>query len=166
MILNVGILRPGTSHRLQANVILAHKVLRNVVRSVKLQGSGCAQGIETVRRDNCQLVRTVVSTCLEMILINEDEEGAKAYVRATISDLLMNRLDLSLLVITKARTQSVQHMSLEDPCSPRSNLGGETLRAPRHHQGIHRSVVCSMSPALISCCQALETAVTYSPLLL
>ncbi len=39
-----------------------------------------------------------------MILINEDEEGAKAYVRQTISDLLMNRLDLSLLVITKVRT--------------------------------------------------------------
>ncbi|CAL8467309.1 g6846 [Coccomyxa elongata] len=64
------------------------------------------KGIETVRRDNCQLVRTVVSTCLEMILINEDEEGAKAYVRQTISDLLMNRLDLSLLVITKALSRA------------------------------------------------------------
>ena len=61
-----------------------------------------SQGIETVRRDNCQLVRTVVSTCLDRILIEEDIEGAKEYVRATISDLLMNRLDLSLLVITKA----------------------------------------------------------------
>ena len=61
-----------------------------------------AQGIETVRRDNCQLVRTVVSTCLDRILIEEDIEGAKEYVRNTISDLLMNRLDLSLLVITKA----------------------------------------------------------------
>jgi DNA polymerase delta subunit 1 len=59
-----------------------------------------------VRRDNCQLVRTVVSTCLEMILIHEDEEGAKEYVRNTISDLLMNRLDLSLLVITKVRMAS------------------------------------------------------------
>lgn len=59
------------------------------------------QGIETVRRDNCQLVRTVVSTCLDRILIEEDIEGAKEYVRNTISDLLMNRLDLSLLVITK-----------------------------------------------------------------
>ncbi|KAK9916868.1 hypothetical protein WJX75_008145 [Coccomyxa subellipsoidea] len=64
------------------------------------------KGIETVRRDNCQLVRTVVTTCLEMILINEDEEGAKAYVRQTISDLLMNRLDLSLLVITKALSRA------------------------------------------------------------
>lgn len=54
-----------------------------------------------MRRDNCQLVRTVVSTCLDRILIEEDIEGAKEYVRSTISDLLMNRLDLSLLVITK-----------------------------------------------------------------
>ena len=30
--------------------------------------------------------------------------GAQAYVKAAISDLLMNRMDLSLLVITKART--------------------------------------------------------------
>jgi DNA polymerase delta subunit 1 len=66
--------------------------------------AGAAQGIETVRRDNCQLVRTVVATCMEKILVGEDELGAQAYVRNTISDLLMNRLDLSLLVITKART--------------------------------------------------------------
>ncbi|CAL5224971.1 g7745 [Coccomyxa viridis] len=63
------------------------------------------KGIETVRRDNCQLVRTVVSTCLDRILIEEDIEGAKEYVRNTISDLLMNRLDLSLLVITKGLTK-------------------------------------------------------------
>ena len=61
------------------------------------------QGIEIVRRDNCLLVRNVVTTCLEMILIKRDEEGAKAFVRRTIADLLMNRLDLSLLVVTKAR---------------------------------------------------------------
>ena len=60
------------------------------------------QGIEIVRRDNCLLVRNVVTTCLEMILIKRDEEGAKAFVRRTIADLLMNRLDLSLLVVTKA----------------------------------------------------------------
>ena len=32
--------------------------------------SACTlQGIETVRRDNCVLVRNVVTTCLEKILI-------------------------------------------------------------------------------------------------
>ena len=59
------------------------------------------QGIETVRRDNCLLVRNVVTTCLERILINKDVAAAQAYVRSAIADLLMNRMDLSLLVITK-----------------------------------------------------------------
>lgn len=62
------------------------------------------QGIETVRRDNCLLVRNIVTTVLEMILIERDDKKAKEYVRQTIADLLMNRLDLSLLVITKVRT--------------------------------------------------------------
>ena len=60
------------------------------------------KGIETVRRDNCALVRNVVSTCLNKLLIDRDVEGAAAFAKATISDLLTNRLDLSLLVITKA----------------------------------------------------------------
>eukprot|EP00884_Botryococcus_braunii_P008677 jgi/Botrbrau1/17810/Bobra.0127s0057.1 len=63
------------------------------------------KGIETVRRDNCLLVRNVVSTCLEKILMEKDEEGAKQYVRSIIGDLLMNRMDLSLLVVTKGLTK-------------------------------------------------------------
>ncbi len=61
-----------------------------------------AKGIETVRRDNCQLVRTVIGTSLNKILMNRDVPGAIAYVKSVISDLLMNRLDLSMLVISKA----------------------------------------------------------------
>jgi DNA polymerase delta subunit 1 len=70
------------------------------------------QGIETVRRDNCLLVRNVVSTCLEKILMEKDEEGAKQYVRSIIGDLLMNRMDLSLLVVTKASSGSLRVMVL------------------------------------------------------
>lgn len=66
------------------------------------------QGIETVRRDNCLLVRNVVTTCLEKILMHRDEAAAKEYVCRTISDLLLNRLDLSLLVVTKVLAQTVQ----------------------------------------------------------
>lgn len=33
-----------------------------------------AKGIETVRRDNCLLVRNVITTCLEKILIERDIE--------------------------------------------------------------------------------------------
>jgi len=61
-----------------------------------------AKGIETVRRDNCALVRNVINTCLQKILIDKNEEAAKNYTKQIISDLLQNKLDLSLLVISKA----------------------------------------------------------------
>lgn len=59
------------------------------------------QGIETVRRDNCELVRNMVATCLDKILIERDEAGAIEYVKGIIRDLLMNKVDMSLLVVTK-----------------------------------------------------------------
>lgn len=64
------------------------------------------KGIETVRRDNCLLVKNLVNECLHKILIDRDVPGAVQYVKNTISDLLMNRLDLSLLVITKGLTKT------------------------------------------------------------
>ncbi|XP_048442279.1 DNA polymerase delta catalytic subunit isoform X2 [Pyrus x bretschneideri] len=64
------------------------------------------KGIETVRRDNCLLVKNLVNECLHKILIDRDIPGAIQYVKNTISDLLMNRMDLSLLVITKGLTKT------------------------------------------------------------
>lgn len=64
------------------------------------------KGIETVRRDNCLLVKNLVNECLHKILIDRDVPGAVQYVKNTISDLLMNRMDLSLLVITKGLTKT------------------------------------------------------------
>lgn len=55
-----------------------------------------------VRRDNCALVRQVVDTVLRMILVERSKEGAIEYVKGVISDLLQNKIDLSMLVITKA----------------------------------------------------------------
>jgi DNA polymerase delta subunit 1 len=60
------------------------------------------KGIETVRRDNCRLVQTVIDTVLRKLLIDRDTEGAQRYVKKIISDLLQNKVDLSQLVITKA----------------------------------------------------------------
>ncbi|XP_071914321.1 DNA polymerase delta catalytic subunit-like isoform X1 [Coffea arabica] len=65
-----------------------------------------AKGIETVRRDNCLLVKNLVTECLHKILIDRDVPGAVQYVKNTIADLLMNRVDLSLLVITKGLTKT------------------------------------------------------------
>ncbi|PWN94634.1 putative DNA polymerase delta catalytic subunit [Tilletiopsis washingtonensis] len=60
------------------------------------------KGIETVRRDNCRLVRMVIDTCLRKMLIDRDVKGAEDFVKQVISDLLQNKIDLSQLVITKA----------------------------------------------------------------
>lgn len=55
-----------------------------------------AKGIESVRRDNCLLVRNLVSNCLNKILIDRNVEDAIQYVKNTISDLLQNKLDISV----------------------------------------------------------------------
>ncbi|ORY71699.1 DNA polymerase family B [Pseudomassariella vexata] len=63
------------------------------------------KGIETVRRDNCLLVQTVIEKVLRMILIVQDVQGAQDYVKDTIAELLQNKVDMSKLVITKALTK-------------------------------------------------------------
>jgi DNA polymerase delta subunit 1 len=60
------------------------------------------KGIETVRRDNCALVRIVVETVLNKILIEKSIAGATEYVQGIIAELLQNKVDLSLLVISKS----------------------------------------------------------------
>ena len=65
-----------------------------------------AKGLETVRRDNCLLVKRVVDTCLRGILIERNVDAAVQYCKDTIRDLLRNRLDISMLVITKALSKT------------------------------------------------------------
>ncbi|KAJ2865343.1 DNA-directed DNA polymerase delta [Coemansia aciculifera] len=59
------------------------------------------KGLETVRRDNCPLVPLVLDTCLKMLLIDQNVTGAVEYTKGVIADLLQNKIDLSMLVITK-----------------------------------------------------------------
>ncbi|KZV72219.1 hypothetical protein PENSPDRAFT_751123 [Peniophora sp. CONT] len=65
-----------------------------------------SKGIETVRRDNCRLVQTVIETCLHKMLIDRDVKGAEEYTKRAISDLLQNKIDMSQLVITKALSKA------------------------------------------------------------
>jgi len=68
-----------------------------------------AKGLETVRRDNCALVREVIQTSLDKILINQDVKGAIAFVKNQISDLLQNKMDISRLVITKSLNKGAEY---------------------------------------------------------
>jgi DNA polymerase delta subunit 1 len=64
------------------------------------------KGLETVRRDNCLLVRKLIDTCLRKLLIDRDVSGAIEYAKNTISDLLQNKIDISMLVISKSLGKS------------------------------------------------------------
>ncbi|CAO4379261.1 unnamed protein product [Caenorhabditis nigoni] len=64
------------------------------------------KGLETVRRDNCPLVAKVLGVCLEKLLIDRDQQSALDFAKKTISDLLCNKIDISLLIISKELTKS------------------------------------------------------------
>jgi len=64
------------------------------------------KGIETVRRDNAPLVARLINNCLQKLLIDRDPDGAIAYTKNIISDLLCNRIDIAELVITKELTKT------------------------------------------------------------
>merc|ERR1712223_689560 len=59
------------------------------------------KGIETVRRDNCQLVAKLMNNVLQKILIDRNPNGAMELAQQCISDLFCNRVDISQLVNTK-----------------------------------------------------------------
>jgi len=90
------------------------------------------KGLESVRRDNCALVRYVVDKLLKKILIERDVEGAIEFAKGIIRDLLQNKVDLSLLIITKSLTKSKEkyanpqaHVMLADRIKKR-NSGSAT----------------------------------------
>uniref|UniRef100_A0A0N5BA09 DNA polymerase n=1 Tax=Strongyloides papillosus TaxID=174720 RepID=A0A0N5BA09_STREA len=63
------------------------------------------KGLETVRRDNAPIVPKVLNECLNKLLVKRDAEGALKHAKKVISDLLMNRVDISMLVISKELTK-------------------------------------------------------------
>ena len=64
------------------------------------------KGIESVRRDNCLLIRTMIDNTLKTVLIERNVPKSIEYIKSMISELLQNKLDLSYLVITKSINKS------------------------------------------------------------
>lgn len=60
------------------------------------------KGIETVRRDNCGLVQKLIDTTLRTILIDRSLPNAVKFIQDMVSDLLQNKIDMSLLIISKS----------------------------------------------------------------
>uniref|UniRef100_A0A6C0IZL6 DNA-directed DNA polymerase n=1 Tax=viral metagenome TaxID=1070528 RepID=A0A6C0IZL6_9ZZZZ len=64
------------------------------------------KGIEVVRRDACQLMRTCLEECCDKIFRDRDVSGAVEIAKRTIERLYKNEVDMSELVISKSLSQN------------------------------------------------------------
>lgn len=74
-----------------------------------------AKGIETTRRDNCLLVPRLMTLCLDLICMKLDPEAAVRYVHSAVADLLMNRIDISELIISKSYSKPEEDYKGKQP---------------------------------------------------
>lgn len=61
----------------------------------------CSMGLETKRRDNAPIVRRVMDTCLNKLMVDRDLSAALAATRDILEDVAMGRVPLDELIITK-----------------------------------------------------------------
>lgn len=66
------------------------------------------KGIESVRRDNCLLVRNMVEKILDIILYEKDFQKAVDYTKGRIYDLYNNRIDISQFIMSKALSKELE----------------------------------------------------------
>lgn len=85
------------------------------------------KGLASVRRDSCPLVSIVMNKVLKLILIDRNVEGALAFIRETIDDILQNRADISKLIISKSLapnyTNPQPHAVLAERMRKRDGVG-------------------------------------------
>lgn len=60
-----------------------------------------AKGLESVRRDNCMLLRLIMNRIMHSLFVDQKPLQAVEFVSNAISDLRAGNIDMSLLVITK-----------------------------------------------------------------
>lgn len=72
------------------------------------KGEIIMKGIETVRRDWCNLVEETLYTVIEIILKEQDTKKAFEYVKSILTKLEKNQIDIEKLVITKSISKSLK----------------------------------------------------------
>jgi DNA polymerase elongation subunit (family B) len=66
-----------------------------------------SKGIETQRRDWTGICKDVLEPCLHELMINQNPAGCIEIVHKACSDLLMGRVDISKLILTKGYTKTL-----------------------------------------------------------
>ena len=88
------------------------EILANEIKPEYNTEMACAKakisykGIESKRRDNAKIGAETQQRCLEMILRQGDIKGAEEFVKKTISDVLLDKVDMSKFVITKGLSKT------------------------------------------------------------
>ena len=94
---------------LQAEKAMKEGILINKKRYIFMKYEGVAdkgkilaKGVETARRDNCQMVVDCMNAIMQKLFVEGDREGAVAALNATLRDLMGGKMDIGKLVISKA----------------------------------------------------------------
>ncbi|KAI5184139.1 DNA polymerase delta subunit 1 [Nematocida sp. AWRm78] len=96
------------------------------------------KGIETVRRDNCLLVRDLMKECINKVFLEGDVEGTRKLIKSRVNELLSNKIGISQLIITKSIAKqgedysvSLAHVALAERMKKREGTGpGRGDRVP------------------------------------
>lgn len=95
------------------------------------------KGLESKRRDNAKIGSETQWKCLELLLKKRDMDAAAQHVKQVISDILMDRVDMSKYVITKGLSKTdeqyrlggskQQHTELKKRIAARAHRTGEVV---------------------------------------
>jgi len=79
------------------------------------EGNLLIRGLETVRRDWCNLAKEVQREVLDFVLNKEDVDGAKKYVKKVIKNLKEQKISLRDLTIYEDLTKPIEEYKLVSP---------------------------------------------------
>jgi DNA polymerase I/DNA polymerase-2 len=80
---------------------------------VDKNGNLLIRGLETVRRDWCNLAKEVQRKVLEFALKEKNIDGAKEYVKKVINDLRKRKVELKDLIIYEELTKPIEQYKLK-----------------------------------------------------
>jgi DNA polymerase elongation subunit (family B) len=103
------------------------------------------KGLESVRRDNCLLVRTMVGKVIDILLNEMDVSKAKNYVKNRIYDLQNGNIDLSKLIISKSLSKNLDVEKLNRELE-QMNLGSQISTSSKSHNKSKGNVYTNNSP--------------------
>jgi DNA polymerase delta subunit 1 len=120
------------------NLIPGERLAAAVARAIK-GGDRCTvfKGLESKRRDNAPIGGGTQAKALTILMHEADVNKAEQVVKDTVADLLMGRVDMSELIITKGLTKTEeqyakggtkqQHVELRKRIKARALATGETV---------------------------------------